>query len=156
MIVTMNEFFSNLLDVNCPRKDSDGRISKAELAAAITREDFIGTDADKIFSQMDVNRGGKVLFDEFCVYVANQYIDAKELAKVFKSTAADPIRSARRAPRKIGRRLPKRKNHTGRKGHDTEADIHTKKFDKREAKALQHIQDKEYLIKLWRQIDVNG
>merc|ERR1712062_93330 len=38
--------------------DSDLRISKAELAAAITREDFIGTDADKIFSQMDVSRGG--------------------------------------------------------------------------------------------------
>ena len=118
------------------------------MAAAITREDFIGTDADKIFSQMDVNRGGIVLFDEFCVYVANQYVDAKELAKVFKSTAADPIRADRRAPRKIGRYLPKRKNHTGRKSTDTEADIHTKKFDKREAKVLSHIQDKEYLIKL--------
>ena len=108
--------------------DDDRRLSKAELTAAITREDFIGTDADKIFSQMDVNRGGKVLFDEFCVYVANQYIDAKALGRIFKSTPTDPIRSVRRAPRKIGRHLPKRKNHTGRKTTDNEADIHTPNF----------------------------
>jgi len=130
--------------------DDDRRISLKELLTACEAGSIKVAKPEKVFEEMDTNSGGQVLFDEFCVYVANQYIDSTELDAAFVGTKA-----AGKPPRKIGRRK-KRKSKTGRKTTDTDADITTKKFDKAEAVVLKNINNKEYLNAIWRELDYNG
>merc|ERR1711934_1119250 len=140
----MGDFFD---DVDT---DDDRRISLKELLAACETGSIKIAKPEQVFEDMDTNSGGQVLFDEFCVYVANEYIDSAELDAAFVGTKA-----AGKPPRKIGRRK-KRKSKTGRKTTDTDADITTKKFDKAEAVVLKNINNKEYLNAIWRELDYNG
>jgi Ca2+-binding EF-hand superfamily protein len=71
--------------------DDDRRINKAEFELAAETNNFklpSGNAAGAIFDEMDVNGGGEVLFDEFCKYVAMQYIDSAALDAAYEGTRA--------------------------------------------------------------------
>jgi hypothetical protein len=68
--------------------DDDRRISLKELLAACESGSIKIVKPEQVFEEMDTNSGGQVLFDEFCVYVANQYIDSAELDTAFAGTKA--------------------------------------------------------------------
>lgn len=142
-------FFDQLWDFfDAVDTDDDRRIDEAELTAAISAKKFAVENPKQVFDDMDTNDGGKVLFDEFCIYVANKYIDSNELDKSFEGTKA-----AGKPPRKIGRRK-KKKNQTGR-GGDAKKGM-SAKFDEAEAEVLKRINDKAYLDKIWGVLDFNG
>lgn len=50
--------------------DSDRRLSRSEFAEAATALGVEEADVDRVFDEIDTNRGGVVLFDEFCTWLA--------------------------------------------------------------------------------------
>jgi hypothetical protein len=117
-------------------KDRDRRITAEELAAASKQCPFINdlspTQVAQVFDEMDTNDGGKVLFDEFCTYTANKFIDATQLDACFEGTPA-----AGKPPRAIGKKV-ETKGRTGKTESDV-ASVKTQKFDAAESKVLAQV-----------------
>ena len=73
-------YFRNLMAVfTSMDTNNDRRLNKAEFmsAAAVLEVD----DAETVFAQMDENNGGYIVFDEFCIWMAE-----KRAMDVFIST----------------------------------------------------------------------
>jgi Ca2+-binding EF-hand superfamily protein len=147
-------FFDKLWDVfDDIDTDDDRRITQAEFTAACTRSALINNpspaEVARIFDEMDTNDGNQILFDEFCAYTANKFINAAELDAAFEGTPA-----AGKPPRPLGKAKPA-KGRSGTK-EDAQPDIRTTKFDAAEAKVLGSLNDKAWLDETWRKIDFNG
>lgn len=130
----------------------DGRLQFPEFSQGlhILGFDITKETAYKEFNKMDDDRGGTVLFDEFCTYVA-----AKQWPGGFDDyyKQIDSIgESARR--KRHGNKLHGKV--AGKKGVDHEPDIHTTKYDKLEMELLSVCSSKAAAKKLFRQIDADN
>jgi Ca2+-binding EF-hand superfamily protein len=52
--------------------DTDRRLSRSEFAEAATALGVEEAEVDQVFDEIDTNRGGVVLFDEFCTWLAKR------------------------------------------------------------------------------------
>jgi EF-hand domain pair len=52
--------------------DADRRLSRSEFAEAASALGVEEGDVDRVFDEIDTNRGGVVLFDEFCTWLAKR------------------------------------------------------------------------------------
>ena len=161
--------------------NDDRRITREELGRAVASREFTlsrGADVDAVFSDMDTDGAGMVLFDEFCVYVANKYVTSEELDAALKGT-----RAGGKPPRKLGKRRPK-KSKTGRRPPpppeastprfgrcanphlraggggggtgDPEYDAKMRAFTRAEGMVVARLGDRSYLDRVWSKLDNNG
>jgi len=148
-------FFDKLWDIfDAIDTDDDRRIDRDEFTKGCTASELINNptpeEVAKVFDEMDTNDGDQILFDEFCVYTANTFVNAEELDACFDGTPA-----AGKPPRPIGKRKKKKRSRSG-KTEDDQAEIQTKKFDEAEAKVLAQLNDKAFLDETWKKLDFNG
>jgi Ca2+-binding EF-hand superfamily protein len=52
--------------------DADRRLSRSEFAEAASALGVEEADVNRVFDEIDTNRGGVVLFDEFCTWLAER------------------------------------------------------------------------------------
>ena len=145
--------------------DDDRRITADEFYAAVSHNNFKLKEktATEAFEEMDVNGGGQVLFDEFCKYVAEQYIDAAEIDAAYEGTlAAGSVRQEladahREARKKIEAEKQRQKEELRREMENvptmsvgTGADAFAE-----DIAACKELLTRESLDSLWRQMDYN-
>ena len=107
------DFFSDIDVSSGPH--GDRRITRKELARAVADKKFAlprGEDVNAVFSKMDADRHGIVLFNEFCDYVTEQFPNNADLNAAFigmRMRARESGKGAgKKSPRKAGK--PKKKS----------------------------------------------
>jgi hypothetical protein len=91
-LVYFNKLFAAFDDVD---GDDDRRLTLAEFRSGCVKVGLkVSTaEVDKAFASMDTNGGGKVLFDEFCAWVAETACPVDgEVVRTY-TTTSDPIES---------------------------------------------------------------
>ena len=89
-LLYFNKLFSVFEDVDT---DHDRRLSLEEFQHGCGRLGLhlSPNEAEKVFGKMDSNHGGKVLFDEFCAWVAQNACPIhSEVVKTFTTTESRP------------------------------------------------------------------
>jgi len=146
-------FFNKLTAIFCEIDASgDGRVDFQEFVAGL---DIIGfgitrEQAWREFNKMDDDRGGLVVFNEFCSYVS---------AKMWAGGFDDYYSSREEIGASARRDNPGFKVHgkiKGKKGLDHSADIHTTKYDQLEMEILGHVSSRAKAKKYFRSIDDNN
>lgn len=150
-MLVVNLFYFNKLAVvfSSIDKSGDGRVDFEEFVQGL---DVIGfgisrDDAWHEFCKMDEDRGGLVLFEEFCTWVAAQMWPGGA-EEYFKSRAKN-VGAALGSPKKIHGRV------SGTTGLDFEPDIHTTKYDQLEMEVLGHCSSQATAKKMFKSIDAD-
>lgn len=126
--------------------DGDHRVDFEEFVGGLKLLNF-GIDREsawKEFCKMDDDRGGKVLFVEFCVYVA---------AKQWPGGFDDYYQRNESIGASARKKHPGNKIHGRVAGIDDHADIHTTKYDQLEQQVLSQVASKSKAKKMFREMD---
>jgi len=111
------------------------------------------SDAHTIFTQLDTNHGGVVLFDEFCKWVAATQCPVD--ASVYDASTLSP--SASRTPAEFAHFVQPQKNlQSGTGGGRKAQEAHLSALDEAEVKVHEMIRDKKKLQSFWRSMDMNA
>jgi len=147
--------------------DTDRRLNFAELRAGINKLGMLskGKDPQDVFNQLDTNKGGLVLFDEFCKWVAS--VDCPISSNVY-----DPSAMAGRGQHKaegVNDLMLQNVAYGGQSGQRSLQPargvanqrgpggvFNSAKFGELEARFKALVRDKKQLQGLWRRIDYNG
>lgn len=137
---------------------SDRRIDLGEFKAGLSKLDMKlnDTDAAAEFDTMDRNDGGQVLFDEFCIWLANKRCPVDgEVVTTSTSTASRPVEDGAADGGVVGTAVDGSAAAAAPE-KDDKPEIDTSKFDAAEKEIAAIIKSSTELRKVWNAMDGNG
>jgi len=131
--------------------DDDRRLTFAEFRAGLGKLGLVNHDAHAVFDRLDTNKGGLVLFEEFCKWVATEQCPVDH-------TVYDPVAAGNNLIAVMGHGENHMHGHAVATTNAMVEPTHlrTAQFDGLEAKFKVFLKSTRQLHDEWRRLDYNG